>query len=114
MLRQYASTPLVSLGLAMLSNAGASSVSNRLREGTLPRSLHTAVRPYIADVATYGNTHALATYRQAGCQDGSYSTDHKMDIYTFSWIIKYQVFNPFSVGGTDTLPSGNAENVGPT
>ena len=26
----------------------------------------------------------------------------------------YRVFNPFPVGGTDTLPSGNAGNVGPT
>ncbi len=61
-------------------------------------SSHTANQLYTGDAATYGNTHAPATYRQAGCQDVSYSIDCQIYTCRFSWTIKYQVFNPWTVG----------------
>ncbi len=59
---------------------------------------HTAARPYIADVATYENTHALATYHQDSCQAEYNWIDHKTDICRFSWYITHHTFNPYPVG----------------
>ncbi len=60
-------------------------------------SSHTANQLYTGDAATYGNTHAPATYRQAGCQDVSYSIDCQFYIDRFSWDIVYRVFNLQSI-----------------
>ena len=54
------------------TNVGASSASTLSGENTWHYSSHTAICPYSVDVATYGNIHALATYRQASCQDRQY------------------------------------------
>ena len=70
------------------------------------------VEPIVtAVISFYGNSHAPATYHQAGCQCGLYSMDRQAYTYRFSWYITLSHLYPLRSGTADTLSSDNASYV---
>ena len=89
---------LDALDSANSSNVGASSFSTPSNEQTSHDNSHTAIRLYIAEAATNGNTYALHAYRPTD-DPSIYSLGVCVsDIYRFALAFTHHTFNPCQVG----------------